>query len=206
MADIWRLSAGAVLEHRHVAPVAFDLPELAVEYALMQAPQEVWRPVVGHESFYDVSNLGRVRSRWGAAPLVLRATRGPNGYVGVNLCDGRGRKRISVHTLVAAAFIGPRPHGHEVSHANGDRSDNAAENLCYESHQANCLRRAAHGTAFRPKGERHHNAKLDDAKVRAIFELHAAGRLQREIAAEVGVTQSNISRVLSGVQWSHLRP
>lgn len=36
---------------------------------------------------------------------------------------------VKVHKLVALAFLGPRPNGHEIDHRNGDRLDNRPENL-----------------------------------------------------------------------------
>lgn len=54
-------------------------------------------------------------------------------------------------------------------------------------------------------GESHVNAKLTDAVVLRIRELNEAGMSQEEIALEVGVAQSTISRVLHGKIWKHVK-
>lgn len=118
---------------------------------------EEWRPVVGYEGAYEVSNLGRVRSlprvvmRGANGPLpvrgrILKQVRSQEVYRQVGI-GGRPRR---VHHLVAEAFIGPRPPGLEICHNNGDGADNRASNLRYDTKSANELDRVRHGT--------HHNA------------------------------------------------
>ena len=118
--------------------------------------QEIWKDVVGFENYYEVSSLGRVktkrikqvrnsRSGWPYTyelkekQLRLFDTRG--GYLRVNLCE-RPTKVISkyVHSLVAEAFIGPRPEGLNIDHLNGYRKDNRPENLEYVTQRENCGR------------------------------------------------------------------
>lgn len=114
---------------------------------------ERWRPVVGWEGFYDVSNLGRVRSRDRWIPAVnrdgtprvnkfrgkvLKGTPDKNGYLKVNLRDGLGRvKTRMIHCLVAEAFIGPRPTGQVVCHFPNGSWDNRASNLRWDTHAGN---------------------------------------------------------------------
>ena len=91
---------------------------------------EEWRPVVGYEGLYEVSNLGRVRR----VAYVLATYVGKRGsatnYCRVRIFNERGGKQRSVHSLVAAAFIGPRPSPlHEVNHKDGNPTNNTLENL-----------------------------------------------------------------------------
>jgi hypothetical protein len=74
---------------------------------------------------------------------MLRPGIASSGYPTVAL--GRGRTR-TVHSLVAEAFIGPRPHGMEVRHINGVRTDPRRVNLCYGTRSENILDAVAHGT------------------------------------------------------------
>lgn len=62
------------------------------------APAEAWRPVVGFEGLYQVSDQHRVWSCWLRRPMVIRE----DGCVGL-FRDGRQVWR-SVAVLVAAAF------------------------------------------------------------------------------------------------------
>lgn len=111
---------------------------------------ERWLPVVGWEGLYEVSDQGRVRSldRW-----VLNKTRRgrvltphlhPYGYV--DLCRDATRMKTTVHSLVASAFLGPRPAGMEARHLDGNHLNNRVENLKWGTHSENMLDTVAHGT------------------------------------------------------------
>jgi len=50
---------------------------------------------------------------------------------------GVGLKVLSVHGLIARAFLGPRPDNHDIDHINGDSSNNAPSNLRYVTHSQN---------------------------------------------------------------------
>lgn len=123
--------------------------------------QECWRPVVGYEGFYEVSDLGRVRSvdrtvesihgRTGTAYVshrrgrVLKPGITTSGHRYVVL---RSRITRTVHSLVAEAFIGPRPPGMEVRHENGHPSDCCVTNLKYGTRSQNAEDSKRHGTHF----------------------------------------------------------
>lgn len=79
---------------------------------------------------YEVSDQGRVRRKDTGRLLMPAHNHKQNrqGYLKVSL--GR-RCQVYVHQLVAEAFIGPRPPGHDVDHISHDRLDNSAANLRY---------------------------------------------------------------------------
>lgn len=126
----------------------------------MIGTNEVWRAVVDYEGWYEVSNQGRVRSversipcvnRWGAYmrrfPSVILAQAVSNqGYLRVNLSIQGMAGRRSLHVLVAQAFIGPRPPGLQVCHNDGDKANNTAGNLRYDTASANVRDCVKHGT------------------------------------------------------------
>lgn len=98
-----------------------------------QAVTEVWVGIAG-EPRYEVSSLGRVRNATTGRVLQptqnwSRGGRRP-GYFHVTLYGVRKRAHY-VHHLVAAAFLGPRPAGHDIDHESTDRADNSAANLRY---------------------------------------------------------------------------
>ena len=72
--------------------------------------RERWRPVVGYEGLYEVSNLGRVRR-----VKVITPTRKKHGYMQISLVDRNGvRKSFRLHRIVATAFVPnpeDKPHG-----------------------------------------------------------------------------------------------
>ena len=116
---------------------------------------EEWRPVLGYEGLYEVSDAGRVRSlsrevRSGRGVRVvegrvLHPTPGALGRLSVSLSNGRAVVRL-VHHLVLEAFVGPRPDGAECCHGDGDASNNRLSNLRWDTHRANVLDAVAHGT------------------------------------------------------------
>lgn len=117
---------------------------------------EEWRPVVGFEAHYEVSNLGHVRTvarervdalgrlrRYSSRTLSpCRTGRYPS--VTLKVLDQQWSRPI--HRLVAAAFLGERPEGLVVCHGNGDCYDNRAANLRYDTRSENNHDAVRHGT------------------------------------------------------------
>lgn len=111
---------------------------------------EIWLPVKGYEEIYEVSNLGRVRSLdrivkgcYGSIAhkkgKIIASGVGSAGYPVVSLQkDGKG-KTVSVHRLVAIAFL-PNPNNlSEVNHKDEDKTNNRVDNLewCGRIYNAN---------------------------------------------------------------------
>lgn len=115
---------------------------------------EEWRPVVGYEEAYEVSNLGQVRSVdrvvGNGQPLRGRlltlGVTSDGKYLFVNLWRENRYKSFRVHALVAEAFIGPRPPKMLVLHGNGRSFDNRLSNLRYGTHSDNLHDAVSHGT------------------------------------------------------------
>ena len=101
---------------------------------------EEWRPVVGYEGLYEVSNTGQIRSfdRYvkysnGRIHLhkgkVLSPIKDKDGYLQVNLCYNGKIHQIKVHRIVAQAFI-PNPNNlPQVNHKDEDKTNNSVDNL-----------------------------------------------------------------------------
>lgn len=113
-----------------------------------------WRPVVGYEGLYSVSDQGRVWS----VPRIdalgrfrggrFLTTKSGDPYTQVTLSrDGKWRS-LNVHTLVLTAFVGPRPAGMQGCHGNGDPRDNRLENLRWDTPRANNFDTVAHGKNY----------------------------------------------------------
>jgi hypothetical protein len=110
---------------------------------LMTTTPEQWRPVVGHEGWYEVSDFGRVRRVKPAKGTVVGRILTPfvhrNGYHYLRLHDNGEIHEYRIHRLVLAAFCGPCPLGYETNHKNGIKSDNRAENLEWVTSSENSL-------------------------------------------------------------------
>jgi len=94
--------------------------------------QEEWRPVVGYEGVYEISNLGRCKKIKNNVYFLKKAILNKvNGYSHFSLWENSNKKEKNfyVHRLVAIAFILNKSKKETVNHINGDKSDNKVENL-----------------------------------------------------------------------------
>lgn len=100
---------------------------------------EVWKPVEGWESLYEVSNKGRVRAldrkyKRGDSFVthkgrIMKQQDNNVGYKFVVLKSGNIEQKVYVHRLVATSFIF-RPDGTDtVNHMDFNPSNNCVENL-----------------------------------------------------------------------------
>lgn len=103
--------------------------------------KEIWKDVPGYEGLYQVSNLGRIRSyekykRAGrhtsvyyCPSKIIKSFSAGVGYQRVNLFKDRKGRQLSVHRLVAMAFI-PNPDNlPQVNHKDEDKTNNRLDNL-----------------------------------------------------------------------------
>lgn len=159
---------------------------------------EAWRPVVGYEGIYEVSDAGNVRR----SGRVLKFKKHTRGYRQVTLWKYGEAKYPLVHTLVAAAFIGPCPDGYEVNHINGAKADNHLANIEYVTRSENHIHRAR--VLGKCVGGGHANSKLSEAIVKAARQRHAAGESGYALATEFGVSKMTMWHALKRNTWKHV--
>lgn len=106
---------------------------------------EEWRTIEGFPD-YQVSNLGRVVSHKRPAPRLLSFSPSRIGHQNVVLLRDGIKTHHRVHSLVAAAFIGPRPPGADVRHLDGNPGNNRFTNLVYGTRSENNYDSVRHGT------------------------------------------------------------
>lgn len=170
---------------------------------------ETWKPIVNFPG-YEVSDMGRVGSfvklgwrraiDYSAPRRILTPCLINTGYPRVILTDAcRNHHHRLVHRLVLEAFVGPCPDGMESCHKNHNRADCRLSNLRWDTRSANQMDRVSNGTDNR--GSRHPHGKLTEPQVVAIYR---DTRKTRTIAAEYGVSESNICMIKRGKTWSWL--
>lgn len=155
--------------------------------------ENIFKPVTGYNGLYEVSNQGVVRSLdkditaknrkvYTRKGRVLKGSMtGPGTmYLKVRLTDHNGVSRLlSVHRLVAEAFV-DNPHGHRiVCHCDGNSANNVASNLRWDTQAENVRDMYRHGR--KTVGYRHltknqtreiQESKLTLNELAAIYKVH----------------------------------
>lgn len=181
---------------------------------------EVWKPVVGYEGLYEVSDLGRVRSvarilnhkhigmmRKHAVYLKQFSSfrNGRRRYFNVRLCGIGDDKTKKVHRLVAAAFIGPCPDGMQVNHIDGNVHNNTVRNLEYVTPKMNAIHARDTGLRTDINGEAIGTSVLTTEDVRLILHMRAASTAgMNRIAKAIGISKTTAQRIVRGRNWKHV--
>jgi hypothetical protein len=160
---------------------------------------EIWAPVPTLRGQFEVSNRGGLRRD--GQPVTPSENRG--GYLQVTVSVFGTPRTVGVHRLVADAFIGPCPAGHDVDHINGDRKDNRLSNLRYLTRQDN-VRAARRLNLIGGKAPR---AKLGRKQITVIGTSKRTGEQVTltgwEEIIEAGFMPSGVSQCLHGKIRSH---
>jgi len=107
--------------------------------------KEEWRSIEGYEDFYEVSNMGNVRSvdRYTNDGKFLRGKNikqgfCTSGYKHVVLCKNGIPKSMMVHRLAAHAFLRNEGKCSEINHKDENKCNNTASNLEWCDRAYNC--------------------------------------------------------------------
>lgn len=163
---------------------------------------EIWKNIEGYEGFYQVSNMGRVKSLERknsqgrtVKERILKPAVKKAGYVEVNLYAGGKPKTLKVHRLVCEAFNDNRDEKPEVNHINEIKTDNRACNLEWCTRRENCN----HGTRNSRAGK-----AIAKANSKPLGQWTKEGELVKtwssltEIGRQTGFSRGNISQVANG--------
>lgn len=102
----------------------------------MNNVNEQWKSISGYEGFYEVSDVGRVKSlkrldRMGKPwdERILTTYIDKYGYECVKLHKNNKLKHWCVHRLVAEAFISNPNNKPQINHIDGNKQNNHVNNL-----------------------------------------------------------------------------
>lgn len=119
---------------------------------------EIWKDILNYEGAYQISSLGKVKSLHRIVASgknhcrtveerILKTHIGKTGYEKVKLSKGGNSRRVSVHRLVAQAFL-PNPKSKaEVNHKDFSKSNNVLTNLEWVSPEENRAHAVANNNA-----------------------------------------------------------
>jgi hypothetical protein len=175
---------------------------------------ERWRPVPAWESFYEVSDHGRVRTvpRWVRAgggqrripERILRPSCPAHGYQQViftRSVPANERRTFLVHLLVVRTFRGERPEGYECDHVDGNRCNNHLSNLQWVTVQENNDRKNA-SLQGNTKGEQNPHARLTAEAVLDIRQRR--GEPRSAVAADHDIRPGTVTDIWKRRSWAHL--
>lgn len=122
--------------------------------------KEEWRDVKEFEGYYQISNLGRVKSfmvcnSHQKVPRILKPSKDRKGYLGYHI----GGKRKKAHRLVADAYIPNVFDKPQVNHIDGNKSNNRVDNLEWCTNSENQIHSNKMGLRKIKKGSEVYNAR-----------------------------------------------
>ena len=125
----------------------------------MSLTEEVWKPVVGYEKYYEISNYGNCRSlsrkieyksdskkRKGLwKGKLLKPIKTEYGYLKYQFCINGVCKRFFAHRVVAIAFLDNKKNKKCVNHIDANRENNMVDNLEWATDSENVYHSYNHG-------------------------------------------------------------
>jgi hypothetical protein len=184
----------------------------------MEKELEFFKPIIGYEGRYEISNYGIVKScakEWLACGNrkvhrkkgdSILCTMIHNDYPRATLTDCNGiKKTYSVHRLVALNFIDNPNNYPIVNHLDSNRSNNYYKNLEWTTYKGNAIHAFENGNRKGRKGESNPQSRYRDRDIRIIRKLAADGFYSQEkIAKMFEDNQSNIGRIILRQRWKHI--
>lgn len=170
---------------------------------------EEWRDIEGFGGYYQVSNMGRVRSccnshgtrgKWKFRALSANH----DGYLKVRLNKGDKDLTKCVHTLVAEAFI-PNPNGYNtINHKDGNKTNNCTDNLEWADRSQQMIHAYKLGLKKPIRGSKNSQAKLTDDDVRYIrshYKRNTPDYSTVALSKQFGVTNRVIGLITRGLSY-----
>lgn len=151
-----------------------------MEYTEKELQQERWKPIFGYDGLYEVSSLGRVRSRYSGEWKVMRPRKYSGGYLMVMLYKNGKSKNSKIHRLVAQAFI---PNSDKtktiINHVNEIKTDNRVSNLEWCDYQYN--------NTYNDLHRRRNNPNYKRRKLKDLYDTNLSIQQNLEIFKANGI-------------------
>lgn len=181
--------------------------------------KEELRPAPEYEDHYQISNLGNVYSKAVFIPhdgnwdktqkgYIKKCKKHKTrlnryGYVVAKLCKYGKCRTLTVHRLVAKAFLKNPNKYVQVNHIDGNKQNNNVSNLEWTSRSGNMKHAYETGLIDKKKisGENHNNAKLTQQDVNEIRELFGKQPIST-IASKYNVSVSTINDIKYKRTWT----
>lgn len=174
---------------------------------------EKWKDIDGYEELYQVSDLGRIKRkpfvRKDGAKFkekILKNNRN-SSYELICLCKDNKKKTLTVHRLVAKAFIPNHENKPQVNHIDGNKFNNHSGNLEWVTVSENNKHAFDTGLKKPKLGEEHDNTKITKEIVIFIRENYKFRDKEFSTAAlgrKFGLSQQHVSDIVNNRRWTHV--
>lgn len=148
--------------------------------------EEIWKDIANYESLYKVSNLGHVKScervvyqknhnnlcRCVYKGKLLAPHKRINGYFCVHLSKNGKTRWLSIHRLVAEAFVEKKDGCDIVNHLDNNTANNKADNLEWTTYKGNMQWASKQG---RMKYNPENLAKAQETRKRKVVAIDKNG-------------------------------
>lgn len=170
--------------------------------------EEYWKPVVGFDGKFEVSNFGRIKAVFVDShfnkknyPKILKPCKDARGYFNFSVTVNGKPKTLYIHREEAKAFLENPKNLKIVRHLNDNKEDNRLINLCWGTHKDNRADSIKNGTSFHEEGKRAAKAKLTESQVLYVMK---SKKNNSELGRQLGVTESTISKIRTGREWNRI--
>ena len=176
--------------------------------------EEIWKDIPDTGGYYQVSNLGNVRSvdrdkLYSDGTIhhhkgrIIKPSMNQYGYLQTHYTTTEGKtKAILLHRLVALNFVDGYAEGLQVNHKDENKLNNRADNLEWCTPQENIV----HGTGTKRRAEKYKEVSYADrCKTLVVYKDGAkVGEFNgyKEAGEALGVTADYISFVANGQRKS----
>lgn len=126
-----------------------------------------------------------------------------NGYFTISVSVNTERKRYLVHRLIGMAFVDGYSSDLTINHLDGNKLNNAVENLEWATLAENTRHQWRTGLVDL-RGESQPGSKLTYKKVKIIREMLAKGVSPNSIGVLADICPTMIYRIRDGAAWKEL--
>lgn len=180
---------------------------------------EIWKPVPDYEGYYEVSDLGRIRSvdrtimislngktfaRKLKGKILRQAFDGRNHYLQANLAKDGKQHMVLIHRIVASAFLENPLNLPEVNHKDENKANNCASNLEWCTHKYNNNYGAKKTSG---NGENNPMNKFSEdvvKEIKRVYKPRDKSFGNKALSEKYGISQTHISAIIHGRRWGWL--
>lgn len=170
---------------------------------------EIWKDIKGFEGLYMVSNTGKIKSfterslRKNKSGVILSPglTR---GYESVGLCKDGKRTSVTVHRIVAEAFL-PNPNNYsEVNHKDENKANNSVENLEWCSRNYNMSYGTARLRQGVSAGRRVKQYVIDGVCIAEYCSIEVASKINNIDGSSIAKCCNGKRKYAGGYFWAYV--